>query len=378
MNNLSISNSNFPRRGRRLLQALFFVPVLLGLLFFVGAKNEILGDLLLYGSVAATPVYQGGDLYEINLIQNFKQDIKIWGLKPGSPVDQARYIVLGDSFFYLGLDSEPVLHYLQDTLIGGVFYQQKQQGITPVNYLNQAGFKKGAPKIFVWETVERSSLDGALALSADLNPPPAKQGKFEQLKSLAVLLANKLGPYLSIFKPDKPRVEYLIRNNLLAKPLVVWLKNKDFEWFGDIDNVTPLYSTKPDMLFLNAEVAFHNNSDKVNEINRLADSIAQESVLLKREYNLQLVYVPIPDKLSIYFNAVKLPYPYSYDRYLPFLEQALADRGVVVVDVYGVFSRFRQTNPNELLYYSGDTHYTPLGKTMAETELIKTLNQLPN
>ena len=375
MNSSSISNSKFPWRAR-LLKGLFFLPVFLGVVFLVGSKNETVGKLLLYGSVTSQTIYQG-DLYEINLVQKFKHDFIIHDLKPSTPITQAKYVVMGDSFFYLGLDSEPVLNFLKNSLTGGVFYQQNQGWITPKSYLTQSDFQPGASKIFIWETVERSSLDRALALGTDENPLSLKQAKFKKLKSLAVSLASKLVPTLSIFRPDKPRVEYLIRNNLLAKGIVAWLKTKNFEWFGDIDNVTPLYSANPDMLFLNQEVDFHNNSGKIAQINQAADNIAQEAVLLKRSFGLQLVYVPIPDKLSIYYDAVKLPNAYSYDGYLPLLEKALAARGVVTVDVYGSFVRYRQNNPDVLLYYPGDTHFTPLAKTIIETELLKILDQLP-
>lgn len=376
MNNSFISNFKFPWRGRK-LSGLFLLPVILGLVFLAGSKYEPLGKFLLYGSANHTAAYQG-DLYEINLIQKFKHDFKIHDLKPAAPIGQARFIAMGDSFFYLGLDSEPVFNFLQNSLAGGVFYQQQQEGITPKSYLKESGFKPGTAKFFIWETVERSSLYRARALSSDENPPSINQGKLQYLKSSAVSLANKLGPYLSIFRPDKPRVEYLVRNNLLVKPLLAWLKNKDFEWFSDVENDSPLYSTNPDMLFFKDEVSFHNDSGKIAQINRAADSIAQEAALLKQGYGLQLVYVPIPDKLSIYYGAVQLPNTYSYDGYLPLLEKALAVRGVVTVDVYESFVRYRKTNPDALLYYPGDTHFTPLAKTIMETELVKILDRLPN
>jgi len=142
----------------------------------------------------------------------------------------------------------------------------------------------------------------------------------------------------------------------------LWLKNKSFEWFGDIDVKTPMYSNYPKMLFFDEEIRFNENKNKFESIDEISSNISLEAELIKDKYNLDLVYLVIPNKFSIYSDLI-VGDP-GYDNYIPILQEKLKSKGVKYIDIYSVFYTYRKNNPTELIYYSGDTHYNARGKKL--------------
>ena len=78
---------------------------------------------------------------------------------------------------------------------------------------------------------------------------------------------------------------------------------------------------------------------------------------LSLDWNLDLVVLPIPNKITIYH---KLATDVSYDDYLPRLIAELRRQGVPTVDLY---TPFRQAEGR--IYYSTDTHWNPRGVDLA-------------
>ncbi len=100
----------------------------------------------------------------------------------------------------------------------------------------------------------------------------------------------------------------------------------------------------------------------------MADNIAQEARLIQEKYNLTFVYLIIPNKFSVYGDLVAGGK--SYDNFIPLLQAALQKRGIQYIDVYQIFTQYKKTNPDDLLFYGGDTHYSPVGKQLVIDEII--------
>ncbi len=355
--------SNFKSAGlvRALVKAALFAFFLLAILAVVASQNEFV-----WKKLVVDPCYDGpyflGDLYCMSFIKDFKEQINQRPLLPAaSGPNSAKYVIKADSFFSTGYDSEPVYNYLQGRLEGGIYYKLLTTEKGPLDFLKEIEYKKAGPKVFVWETAEFYSLGRITDEGQAVKPAGHKS------------LVKSLSGLFSSFKPNRGRKEYFFENNFVVQPVRAWLKDKAFHWFGDIDGLTPLYSKNPKMLFLNEEVAFRNNRTKIAQIPQLAGDIAKLSQVLKDDYNLTLVFIIVPNKLSLYADFLPKPNDYGYDDFVPLLQKELAAREVKYVDIYGPFAEHRQTAPADLLFYPGDHHYTPVGKEIFEKQLLKNL-----
>ena len=74
---------------------------------------------------------------------------------------------------------------------------------------------------------------------------------------------------------------------------------------------------------------------------------------LQERYNIELIFLPIPNKISIYHNLVT---DRAYNNLLPRIYEGLAQRNVKCIDVYHPF-----LSAPETLYYSTDTHWNKAG-----------------
>jgi len=339
--------------------------ILAGFLLYAGKFKET-GRKFLYQDSDANR-YFNGNLFNYCGINKFKEQIIKIEPRKNSPSHEANIIMKGDSFFYTGLDSEPLPEYFEKITGQKVFYQAKLgYEITPLKYLERIGYQKGESKIFIYETIEQASIKRAQELESDLSGKNDNSATPDQIIDL--------GYNLGYFLFDSIDIEYFIRNNFIFKPLDLWFKNKAFIWLGDINSETPIYSDEPRMLFSESEISFNNRQNRFDSINQMADNISQETKLIKDKYNLTLIYLIIPNKFSIY--GERAASGQEYDNFIPKLQEALKNKNIKYVDIYGVFNRYRQQHPDKLLYYVGDSHYTPLGKELLTNALAETIADL--
>ena len=199
--------------------------------------------------------------------------------------------------------------------------------------------------------VERKSLERIQELDTTKKSPLSK----------AAPLNSKSDPHRSNTSCSiASMLSTFIKNNQFVRPVNRWLRNRAYDWFGDISGKTPIFSRRPPLLFLDEEVEFYKNTEKLNTIDGASGLIEREAAVIKELYNLTLVIVVIPNKLTIYGDTVFGDTP--YDQYIPRLQSALARRNVSFIDIFGGFTEYRKQYPQEMLYYAGDTHYSPNGK----------------
>jgi hypothetical protein len=211
----------------------FFV---LALFFLYAGKNKDFGRQFLketdsggiYKSLDGN-YYLAGDLFGFSEIDRFKEKINITNLQKSLAIEQADIILKGDSFFNTGYDSEPVPNSLQNISGKKVFYlATPKREITPLQYLKEINYQAGSEKYFIVETIERSVVERANALSADFKISEANN---------SLLPPNKLSDFRTRMKQllfDRIDVEFFIKNNYIFKPINSWFKNRAFIWFGEI------------------------------------------------------------------------------------------------------------------------------------------------
>ena len=331
----------------------------MALFLLLFSKDKELGRKFLYQNPDGSQ-YFSGDLFESSGVTQFREKIIKFEEDKTSPLVSSNILMQGDSFMLTDYDSKPLPNVLKNVTGKNIFfYKNEDKEITPLTYLKDIGYRAGAPKIFIYETIERHSDTRALALTSDFSDKAEAP-----VDQKIVTLRKAIGHFIF----DEVDVEYFIRNNFIFRPVILWLKNEAFLWFGSLDEKTPVYLDKPKMLFNVSEVYFYNDKSKFKSIDKMADNISQEAKLLKDKYNLTLVYLVIPTKISIYGGL--LDNFKKYDDFIPILQTALAKRDVIYVDVYDVFKNYSQKKPESKLYYAGDSHYNSLGKNLLVETLI--------
>jgi hypothetical protein len=317
----------------------------------IGGKFPEVGKHFIVSDPAGQHV---GDLYRLCEVDRFRETIRGVASTPTASLAQAEIITLGDSFFNSSLESDLFANELArkgrqavHNLTSSDFFEPHSY---PLAFLKASGYKPDRRRILILESVERSSLERPRSYLATAG------ASTNRLNALA----------FKVLKNND--VEYFFKNNLIMHPFIKWLKNVRFDWFGVIDRAVGAYTLKPDMLFYQRDMEFAAAPKPDAVLDEAANRVARLAEILKRQYDLELLYVIIPDKFSVYRDY--LPHAGSYDRYIPRLVERLKRRGVHAVDLYSAYLEKRQ-NSREQLYFVSDTHYTAFGKAVLVDECLR-------
>jgi hypothetical protein len=346
-----------PERRLPWLQRALFAGIMLGAVAIVlCGKVPAIGKKFL---VQGQPDRVSGDLYRLCEVDRFRESIGALQKTPTAPLQQAAILTLGDSFFNSTLQSDLFANelsaksgYAVHNLAGSNFFEPFSY---PLAYLKAIGYQSDRRRILILESVERSSLERTSTFGS------AGGSTTNSLNAAAFkLLKNN-------------DVEYFFKNNIVIHPAMKWLKNRRFAWFGSIDKAIGAYSMNPDMLFYQRDLDFATRPKPDPVLDRAADRVADLALTLRNRYNLELLFVIVPDKYSVYRDYLDKSKP--YDRYIPRLVSRLQDRGVTAVDLYSAYARFRLKDRRPL-YFAGDTHYTAAGKMILVEECVRQIAQI--
>ena len=108
-----------------------------------------------------------------------------------------------------------------------------------------------------------------------------------------------------------------------------------------------------------------------NALDAMAEMIAWLSQELDAQFNIELVYLIMPNKYSIYGKDIDPDY--VYDGFIPAVQERLAAWGIPYIDAYGAYQAYRSKDDGQLLYYHSDTHFTPFGKQVVLNEILRYL-----
>ncbi len=326
------------------LKISYAVIMLFALFIVIGGKFPALGRMF----VADEPVgYTTGDQYRMCDLDRFREEIPLQKPSVTASLEEADVITLGDSFFNSALGSDLFANELArkaglkvHNMHTAAFFEPQSY---PLSYLESIGYHGGKQRILLLESVERSVLE--------------RGGTYNKLGAST---SNEFDAFA--FKVLKNNdIEYFFKHNIFVYPLGKWLKNFRFEYLKIVDKSIGAYSENPEMLFYQRDLEFSRLKKSDAMLDSTADSIARLSATLKKRYNLDLVYLVIPNKYSVYHSLVTGGD--SYDRFIPRLSKKLTDRGVKNLDAYSLYSRFNKVGM-PLLYFSSDTHYTAYGKSL--------------
>lgn len=336
---------------------IILIAFLTGFCFFIlaGSINKPFGKKFILND--GRDGYFGGDLYAFSKVREFKEHIKMRAYREYDSLESADIIVMGDSFFNLGYDSDIFANELQVLCKKKIFNVRRSVmeplGDSPLLYLKKTGYKKAGKKILILESAERYTLVRADHYM-DSIPYVADEHSKKNAAS-PTLIAD---------------IEYFFLNNKYCEPVDAFIKDMQFHFLGEISNKIPLWSENPPMLFYDEEVAFNKKNKPDSVISKASNEILNLKRQLLKNYNIELLYVVIPHKYSIYGSL--LGPNGAYDNYIPRLTQALNKRSVPNINIYSKFSSYA-TKGSESLYYKGDTHFRPVAKLMVARECNKFL-----
>lgn len=312
--------------------------------------------------------FQGyGELFNFSSIENFKEELppkidirdkrgRYMGYRLSDkhpPINKADILTFGDSFFYFPRHiSFP--ERLGDSLHLKVFYENYPN---PFAVLNKHNYKKGKAKTLIYEIGERGVFT---RFGTKMNT---------QLKDYST---GNDKPFFISLSTQQAEIKYnrLLQKSIFTNKLYSFIATLKFNSLGYISSLTPAYNDSSNFLFfhdtVNGENTSYNYPYSEIEINNTVSNIEFMSNKLKTMYNIDLVFMPIPSKITIYDHMVEMD---NYNQLLPELYQKLKMHNVTYIDLYSAFNNSRDT-----LYYATDTHWNKKGIDKALQTTVELLS----
>ncbi len=358
--------------------------LLLGLCGFVllGTGFKALGRRLIFEETRNGYASQG--FYELTLLEDNWENIKVYDHAVNPPLESAEVITFGDSFFDAVQDSPLFSEVLTQRLGRPVYnhaswtFENPNVDHNPAGFLGSVQYRKGEKKFLILESVERL----AFLKSGYYQPGEPLSGKKNLVNRLnsgmnwRLRSADQwLRKYVILLNNDNPDCRHFLANNALLYPVSKWIAEAKFRWLGDIHPLIDRhYDRRSEMFFFAEEVAFNRRVKPVQKIESLVENVVQAARELREKYNIELIYLIMPNKYTIYNDLVRPAY--DYDGFIPKINELLAEQGVRTIDVYSAYIEYRRKGGEQWLYYPSGSHYTPLGKDILADAVAKELRTI--
>ncbi len=309
--------------------------------------------------------YNGRDLYKNHYIAHFRESHPAFDQKrqtkplaycetPEHPdLDEADILVFGDSFAnFRWMKSYPEI--LRDRSGQKVYFAKDHY---PLRVLRDAGYT-GNASVVLFEIGERGIYEGFCRDSMNY---------YRRSRQ-----TRERPGWFRVLAPGEAEQQYraLLQLNRFTHRIYKWIATKRFDWFGYISPITPVYALDPPVLYLGKTVDGSVQSFQYQhtqaEIDQICDAMAAFRQQMLAQHGLELVFVLIPNKISIHYEYV---WPTArYNAFLPRLYKGLAQRRVPYVDLYTPFRAAAKR-----LYFLSDTHWNAQGVALAAQETLRTL-----
>ena len=313
-----------------------------------------------------------GELYYFNFIKHFREKnlpeykVKYRFTSKHPDVHDADILTFGDSFFdFSRMTTFP--EQLSDSLQQKVFYARMDQ---PLRYLAENNYVKGDKKYLIFETAERFLHDRFVQ-------PQPTDAHIDNRSGIRKTIAD-VRDFLFLENTE------LLYSTLLSRSYFTTgiysdITTVKFDLFRQITPQTPVYSlnykNKP-WLFGSLQLDDGPRGYKCRhtpeEINNYCDNIELLANELREEYNLEMIFMIIPSKYTVYHHIVGTE-DSLYGNFIPKMYHELNNRGIPVIEFYDEFMANRF---DKMLYYGTDTHWTEDGLHIALNKSIRFFDSL--
>lgn len=361
------------RKKENILKWTIFIAGFFCLLFFVIVRWEKLNLRFI------RPDMQYGDLYIQCNVDHFRikknrveLPLKKYYTRNAKKIDQSQYLLFGDSFCYYPQRAFPIL--FSDSVEELTYFGLSSY---PLIYLKKS--KKAHPKkrYLIYETVERS-IHQVFNRPHVMNGRKAKPKQAKKRKSIKPMqcLSSVFRPLNEeVFPRDMERnYAYFLDRSVFTNFLGRKLNTLRFNLFGYISDKTPVYSVNPPMLFyyqtVNEKPTAYCYSYTEKQIELYCDHIAMLYDTLKHYYNVEMIFMPVPSKVTIHGDLAGLK---DYNRLLPRIYKKLDHKQIPYVNLYEPFSKAKG-----IIYHPSDTHWNRKGLNIALEKLLEKLRRIQN
>ncbi len=294
-----------------------------------------------------------GELFYFNYIKHFREEnLPMMGEKfqfsdKQADLLKADILLFGDSFFDICRPYQfPAV--ISDSLHKSVHFAYND---FPLQYLNKNHYQKNQkPKLLIMGIVERY-IPVKFA---------QKHTSFYQIDQES-RLHKKLGEIKDkiFYSRSEELYDALLKRSYLTTDIYTEIASTKFNCFGYISKLTPVYSFKDTVpwIFYFDEVDgkktsfYYQHSDE--EIDQISDNILDLGRQLKKDYNIELLFLPIPAKYTVCHRRINND---AYSNFLPRLHAAFDKKGVPYVKLFDSF----MASP-DLLYIPTDGHWNSNG-----------------
>lgn len=344
----------------RLLKIMMYLAGAFATAVFVTSKNR---NAMLW---VTSQDYQYGDLYRLSKVLRFKPGSPLPtgslanqdSIDAGSGAAPAKNLLfIGDSFGFCDWGHGPLHRQLSEKMGQNFFsvYNNNHTAIWRDPYsLLVSRADSSQPRVMVFQIAERLITTRFLAPeSASASPLPAPPaGKLKQFRA-------------AMFEGTEAKHEMILKHCAITSPLLEIWNSAMFEGFGKLPKDTPVCSVRPPMLFYRDEIECFGTKHGDDMIASLVANISHFDRELWERFHCRLVFLPIPNKFTVYSKWVD---ERSYDQFLPRLCGALQEKGVNTVNL---LPRFR--DEKQLLYWPTDTHWNNEGIKLATEETLRVI-----
>ena len=354
--------------NEKILKYLIYIFGAISLYAFIAVRFEPL-----FNGVLKEDVVEGywdktkyGELYYFNMIRYFREE----GLPPAerkfehsekqASVDECEILVFGDSFFEFSRHKQ-FPEKLADDFSRKVHYVNND---FPLEYLAENGYQDTTPKLVLFERVERYI-------------PVAFEEQHNRTDSQVEEVTNAFQPikYAKdklFYESSEELYDAMLKRSYLSTGLYSFFVTLKFDLFGNMSGMTPAYLKDGS----NSWLFYH---DQVNEtrtsfyyqftdaqMDSICDHMADLAGKLLEEYNMHLLFLPLPAKYTMYHDLINND---PYNEFLPRLFKGLDQRGVKYINVFDDFQE-----SDTLLYYRTDSHWNQKGIDIAYRETLRFIN----
>jgi hypothetical protein len=310
-----------------------------------------------------------GEMYYFSMIRHFREK----GLPPSKPkfenspkqasVKDCDVLAFGDSFFQISREKQ-FPERIADDLRLKVHYVNNDQ---PLEYLEKNNYQDTIPKLVLFERVERYL---PICFQKQHTWPAQEEPQPQGLKKTFVEVKDK------IFDAKSEELyDVMLKRSYLTTFAYSWIATIKFDLFGYISKKTPVYKVNDDhsWIFYFDQVNdkrtsfYYPFTDK--QVDSICENMADLAAKLKKRYHMDIVYLPMPARYTIYHTVVNND---SYNDLLPRLYAGLDKRGVKYINVFSDL----KNNP-DTLFYRTDEHWNKEGLDLVYNKTLKYFNSEP-
>ncbi|MCI0473069.1 MAG: hypothetical protein L0Y76_05730 [Ignavibacteria bacterium] len=344
---------------------LLYLILFISLFVIINGKIPVIGRNFLYEENVFSDGKKRmlGDLYRFCKVDYYREEFPYID-NPGSKFmpDSADIFVFGDSFFNTMMDTVNVplaLHYITGKKVCNASEYIGLVVNNPLAVFKKYYIKPEQRKIVIIAPAERYSYNAGLKFYL-------KDKEYYDF----LYYKSQISGYLTTHD-----TEYWLSNSVFTEKFINFKSGFYFNNFGVISPEISDYSKSPKFLFYSEEINFNKMLKPDEEIQRISDNVSKLAEILDRDYNMSLIYMIIPNKYTIYGKYADSAY--VYDNYIPEVYSRL-NANTNAINLYEIYSKIKEDNPADYLYFISDTHFNLRGREIAVNEIIKKINKIYN